>query len=67
MRLNYAKAIMDMRVKLDLSQMALTELLCVSFTSTNRWENGKYSPTKLVKRKIEVLCKENYIPMEELK
>lgn len=67
MRLNYAKAIMDMRVKLDLSQMALTELLGVSFTSVNRWENGKYSPTKLVKRKIEVLCKENYIPMEELK
>ncbi len=41
MRLNYAKAIMDIRVKLDLSQMALAELLGVSFTSVNRWGNGK--------------------------
>ncbi len=44
--------------------MALAELLGVSFTSVNRWENGKYSPTKLAKKKIELLCKENDIQME---
>ena len=67
MKLNYAKAIIDIRVKLNLSQMALAELLGVSFTSVNRWENGKYTPTKLVKRKIEILCQENNIPMEEVR
>lgn len=64
MKLDYAKAIIDIRVKLDLSQMALAELLGVSFTSVNRWENGKYSPTKLAKKKIELLCNENNIQME---
>ena len=67
MKLNYAKAIIDIRVKLNLSQMALAELLGVSFTSVNRWENGKYTPTKLVKRKTEILCQENNIPMEEVR
>lgn len=64
MKLDYAKAIIDIRVRLDLSQMALAELLGVSFTSVNRWENGKYSPTKLAKKKIELLCSENNIQME---
>lgn len=66
MSLNYAKAIIDLRVKLDLSQVALAELLGVSFTSVNRWENGKYAPTKIVKIKIEALCQENNIKMEEI-
>lgn len=44
--------------------MGLADLLGVSYTSVNRWENGKYAPTKLVKKKIELLCKENNIPME---
>ena len=64
MKLDYASAIISLRIKLNPSQMALAELLGVSFTSVNRWENGKYSPTKLAKKKIELLCKENDIQME---
>lgn len=67
MKLDYASAIIHLRIKLNLSQMGLAELLGVSFTSVNRWENGKYVPTKIVKKKIELLCKENNIDMEELK
>ena len=67
MKLDYAIAIINLRIKLNLSQIALAELLVVSFTSVNRWENGKYIPTKLVKRKIELLCKENNIQMEVIK
>ena len=52
MKLDYASAIISLRIKLNLSQMALAELLGVSFTSVNRWE------------KIELLCKENDIQME---
>lgn len=67
MKIDYASAIINIRVKLNLSQTALAELLNVSFTSVNRWENGKYAPTKLVKKKIEILCQENDISLEELK
>ncbi len=66
MKIDYADAIIRLRVKLNLSQMALAELLGVSFTSVNRWENGKYAPTKLVKKKIEILCKENEIILENI-
>lgn len=67
MKLDYASAIINLRIKLNLSQAALAELLGVSFTSVNRWENGKYEPTKLVKKKIELLCRENNIQMEVTK
>lgn len=67
MKIDYAKAIMDLRVTLDISQMALAELLGVSFSSVNRWENGKYEPTKLAKKKIERLCEENNIILGEVK
>jgi transcriptional regulator with XRE-family HTH domain len=67
MKLDYASAIINLRIKLNLSQSALAELLGVSFTSVNRWENGKYEPTKLVKKKIELLCIENNIQMEVAK
>lgn len=67
MKLDYAKAIIDIRVKLDISQMTLAEMLGVSFSSVNRWENGKYEPTKLAKKKIERLCEENNIVLGEVK
>lgn len=67
MRINYASVIINIRVKLNLSQMALADMLGVSFTSVNRWENGKYEPAKIIKRKIEIICKENDIELEEIK
>lgn len=67
MKLDYAKAIIDIRVKLDISQMALADMLGVSFSSVNRWENGKYEPTKLAKKKIERLCEKNNIALGEVK
>ena len=45
----------------------LAELLGVSFTSVNRWENGKYEPTRLVKEKIRLICEQNNIQMEVVK
>lgn len=66
MKIDYPATIIKLRAILNLSQTALAELLGVSFTSVNRWENGKYEPTKLVKKKIELLCKENDIQLEEV-
>ncbi len=63
MIIDYPATIIKLRAKLDLSQMELASLLGVSFTSVNRWENGKYEPTRLVKEKIRLKCEENNIQM----
>ena len=59
--MKYAKLIKSLREKLIISQTELAEILEVSFSSVNRWENGKHQPTIKVKRKIIDLCKENNI------
>lgn len=66
MKLDYASAIINLRIKLNLSQVALAELLGVSFTSVNRWGNDKYAPTKLVKVKLLQLFEENNIEVKEV-
>lgn len=59
MNIDYPTTILRLRAKLNLSQMALANLLGVSFTSINRWENGKYEPTKKAKERIKNICEEN--------
>lgn len=54
----------EIRATLNLSQVELAEMLDVSFASVNRWENGKYEPTRLVKEKIRLICKQHNIEME---
>lgn len=65
MNINYADAILRLRVKLNLSQQEMAKLLNVSFPSISRWENGHNKPTKLAKVRILELLKENDINLEE--
>ena len=67
MNIDYPATILKLRAILDLSQASLAELLGVSFTSVNRWKNGKYEPTRLVKEKIRLICEQNNIQMEVVK
>ena len=64
MKIDYPATIIKVRATLNLSQVVLAELLDVSFASVNRWENGKYEPTRLVKEKIRLICKQHNIEME---
>jgi len=64
-KINYPEAILKLRAKLNLSQAELGELLGVSFSSINRWENGVFEPTKLVKFKLKELLEQNGIVVEE--
>ena len=64
MNIDYLATIIKLRAILNLSQVALAGLLGVSFTSVNRWENGKHEPTRLVKEKIRLICEQNNIQME---
>lgn len=65
MNINYPDAIVRLRAKLNISQTELAELLGVSFTSINRWENGKYEPTKIAKIKLQELFQKYSIKLED--
>ena len=64
MKYDYPNAILRLRAKLNISQDELGKMLGVSFTSINRWENGHYEPTKIVKIKLEELFKKYDICLE---
>ena len=64
MNIDYADAILKLRVKLNMSQQELAKYLNVSFPSVSRWENGHHNPTKLVKIRILKLLKDNHIQLE---
>jgi transcriptional regulator with XRE-family HTH domain len=66
MKYNYAKALIELRSKLNISQTELAALLNVSYPSVNRWENDKAIPVKIVRVRIEKLCKDNDIDIEEM-
>ncbi len=66
MEYNYSKAIVELRSKLNISQHELARILGVSFQSVNRWENGHFEPTKIVKVRIDKLLKDNGIELEEV-
>lgn len=59
--MNYSKQIKKLREKLIMSQSEFAQLIGVSFSSVNRWENGKYEPTIKIKRKLQKLFEENKI------
>lgn len=59
MNIDYPATLLRIRAELNLSQTQLADMLGVSFTSVNRWENGKYQPTKVAKEKIKLICEEN--------
>lgn len=67
MKKDYATALIELRSKLNISQSDLAELLLVSFQSVNRWENNKAIPVKIVRVRIEKLCRENEIEIGEVK
>jgi len=56
-KLNYPQMIIKLRVRMNISQEELAKELGVSFQSVNRWENGKFEPTKLAKAKLDKLFK----------
>ena len=66
MKLNYAKALLELRSKLNISQTEMAALLNVSDPSVNRWENGRAVPIKIARVRIEKMCKENNIEIEEV-
>ena len=64
--IDYKKAVKDLRDKLIMTQAEFANMLGVSFTSINRWENGLNRPTTKARKQIVQLCKENNIELKEV-
>lgn len=56
--MSFADAIIKLRSELRISQQQLADELSVSYTSVNRWENGKTIPNKMTVLVIRQFCKD---------
>lgn len=56
-----ADAILKLRSERRLSQTQLAKELGVSYTSVNRWENGRSLPTKMMLLVICRYCEEHHL------
>ena len=56
--------IREARKQAGIKQIDLCARLGISQGALSGWENGKYEPTRLVKEKIRLTCKQHNIEME---
>lgn len=62
----YSEAIKMLRLKMCLTQTEFGKIFDVSFSTVNRWENGKYTPTMKIKRMMIPYFEEYNIEVEVL-
>ena len=58
--------IKQIRTYLNISQTELAEQLNVTFTTVNRWENGRAVPNKLAQAQLYDLCKSKAVPVYDM-
>ena len=58
--------IKQIRTYLNISQTELAEQLNVTFTTVNRWENGRAVPNKLAQAQLYDLCKAKAVPVYDM-
>ena len=63
--MNFAEKVKFVRTELKLSQEDLARELGVSFATINRWENGRYNPSRLAKKAFEDFCEKRTINFSE--
>ena len=59
--MEFADKVKMVRDKIKISQEKMAQLLGVSFSTVNRWEQGKALPSYMAIQKFEALCKEKNI------
>jgi putative transcriptional regulator len=55
----FPELIKEVRRQLGISQEELAQELGVSFSTINRWENGKTMPSKLAYKQFTTFCTKN--------
>ncbi|MEG0835893.1 MAG: helix-turn-helix transcriptional regulator [Christensenellaceae bacterium] len=64
--MSFSEKISILRKKSLLTQTEFATELNVSFTTVNRWENGKAMPNFGAMKRIKVFCNKNSLPYEEI-
>lgn len=59
--MSFGSVVKHVRMQLGLSQEQLARELNISFSTINRWENGKSLPSQMAKELFYVFCKNNKI------
>ena len=62
--MEFSDLVKKARQKLNISQEQLARELCVSFSTVNRWENGKANPNNLAKNAFKAFCIKNNLNIE---
>ena len=60
-QMTFADAILKLRSERRLSQTQFAKELGVSYTSVNRWENGRSFPTKMMRLVICRYCEKHHL------
>jgi DNA-binding XRE family transcriptional regulator len=63
--MNFGEKIKAVRKKLFLSQEAMAKELGVSFSTLNRWENGKFEPNYTAQKSFHEYCVKNNVIFKE--
>ena len=63
--MDFTERVRLLREKLNMSQEDLARELNVSFSTINRWENGKAKPIKLAKAAFDALYKNHSINFDK--
>lgn len=64
MIMEFSYLVKKARQHLNISQEQLARELSVSFSTVNRWENGKAKPNNLAKNAFRDFCKKNNLDIE---
>ena len=64
--MSFSDEIKMVRMKAYLTQSSFAEEIHVSFSTVNRWENGKGKPNLSAMRAIKDFCETHDIPYENL-
>jgi len=64
--MDFSEIVKTVRKNLGMSQEELAHILKVSFSTINRWENGKTHPNKMAKSVFFDYCKERGIDVKSM-
>ena len=61
----FSEFVVSVRKKLQLSQKQLAAAINVSYSTINRWENGRVVPSNLAVKSFYDFCENNFIEVPD--
>ncbi len=63
--MDFKEKLLYVRALLNLTQAELANQLGVSYETINRWENGKFNPSKKAEYSFEIFCKQHNVIFDD--